>query len=139
MDNEIVEIKQLRFIDGSEVICEFLEEHEDEILIRFALKIERLEVSPTVAYHVLRPWMTHQTGPQNVISVNSYQILAIANPVDEVIDQYYKSLETDETQDQPVDDLDNFINEMSNFSEYGVSSDSAESNIISLSDRNKMN
>lgn len=128
-------LRQFRFIDGTEVICEIMSEDEDELIVRYALKAEKVDMSFSVSYYTFKSWMIYQTGAEDLISINPYHILSVCRPKGEVVDQYYKTLDlvnSEENEDKELDPISRLMNELEEYS------DSNHSNVISILDRNKL-
>lgn len=128
--------RQFRFVDGTEIICEVVDEDEDEIVIRYALKVEKVDMSFSVSYYTFKTWMVYQSKAEDLISINPYHILGVTHPKDEVLSQYYKTLELinseEEDPDEDPDSIESLLNKMKDHL------DSDHSNVISLVDRGKL-
>lgn len=90
-----MEIKQFKLNTGEEIVCQVIEWPEEdsyELILRNAMKIQPIMGNDGTVYYTLKSFLTGQISSDNLILLNSSQIVAEANPNDEVIDQYEKSL-----------------------------------------------
>jgi len=86
-------IKQARLSDGSEIICELIEEYEQEIIVRVPLKIVKIDLSYEKSIYTFKPYMTYTEFTDNFIALNWDHVIAIANPHKEILKQYVRAIE----------------------------------------------
>lgn len=85
-------IKQVRLSDGSEIICELIEEYEQEIIVRIPLKIVKIDLSHEKSIYTFKPYMTYTEFTDNFIALNFDHVIAIANPHKEILKQYVRAI-----------------------------------------------
>ena len=85
-------IKQARLSDGSEIICELIEEYEQEIIVRVPLKIVKIDLSYEKSIYTFKPYMTYTEFTDNFIALNWDHVIAIANPHKEILKQYVSAI-----------------------------------------------
>lgn len=90
---DINNIKQLKIADGSEIICEIMEELEEDIVVRGAFRIARVDVDQERSYYMFKPWMTYVERPDHFITINLYHLIAASVPSKEILDQYTNAIE----------------------------------------------
>lgn len=92
------ELKQFKLANNEEIICEVLEwptPDEASMVVRKAMKVIIMEsYSDGARYYAFRPWLVFQEDEikNNFQILNSYHIVAEANPSIKLKDQYYKFL-----------------------------------------------
>jgi hypothetical protein len=101
-------LKQIKFVNGEEIICELVEEYEEEIVVKNALKLSKVETSTYVTYYNFRPWMTMKNDVSDIILVNAYHMICAANPSDELGQQYIAALKSfyEDNDEEIEDDLE---------------------------------
>lgn len=90
---DINNIKQLKIADGSEIICEIMEELEEDIVVRGAFRIARVDLENERSYYMFKPWMTYVERPDHFITINLYHLIAASVPSKEILDQYTNAIE----------------------------------------------
>ena len=88
-------VKQIRFINGSEVLATILSWDEDTFIeINNALEMEPLEsdVDDHKAYYLLRPMISYTDDLGKSITVNPGAIMCLTDPSPTVLQQYESSL-----------------------------------------------
>ena len=93
----IENVKQIKMVNGDELICEILEELEDDLIVRYCLLIDKFrttnnEEEYTTTLYVLKPWMTYIEQKDEVITINAYHCMALSNPHVELLKQYETAL-----------------------------------------------
>lgn len=91
-------VKQLRLTDGSEIICEVVHEWDDYdddeeqegrgIVVRYALRIHRIDVDMHKSYYTFNPWMTYAEKSDHLVTLNPDHVLGATIPADAVMTQY---------------------------------------------------
>jgi hypothetical protein len=85
-------------VNGDEIICEILEELEDDLVVRYCLLIDKFRAQSndteqyTTTLYVLKPWMTYVEHKDEVITINAYHCMALSNPHTELLKQYELAL-----------------------------------------------
>ena len=127
-------IKQIKMADGSEVVCEIMEELEEDVVIRFPLKISRIDVDQERSYYLFKPWMTYVEKSDHYVTVNAYHMMAATIPSVEIMEQYETAIERIEK----IKKIEESVIEKAE--ENVLSHDSNYENIIKLTfaDRSKM-
>ncbi len=91
-------VKQIKMVNGDEIICEILEELEDDLVVRYCLLIDKFRAQSddteqyTATLYVLKPWMTYVEHKDEVITINAYHCMALSNPHTELLKQYELAL-----------------------------------------------
>jgi hypothetical protein len=91
-------VKQIKMVNGDEIICEILEELEDDLVVRYCLLIDKFRAQSddteqyTTTLYVLKPWMTYVEHKDEVITINAYHCMALSNPHTELLKQYELAL-----------------------------------------------
>tara|TARA_B100001057_G_scaffold450364_2_gene492373 strand:+ start:8723 stop:9151 length:429 start_codon:yes stop_codon:yes gene_type:complete len=91
-------VKQIKMVNGDEIICEILEELEDDLVVRYCLLIDKFRAQSddteqyTSTFYVLKPWMTYVEHKDEVITINAYHCMALSNPHTELLKQYELAL-----------------------------------------------
>ena len=88
-------VKQIRFINGSEIIASILTWEEGEFVqINNALEMEPLEsdIDDSKSYYLLRPMISYTDDLGKTISVNPSAIMCLTDPSPTVLQQYEASL-----------------------------------------------
>ena len=89
-------IKQLRLTDGSEIICEVVHEwdeyddfeEERGIIVRYALRIHKVDVDMYKSYYTFKPWMTYAEESDHLVTLNPDHVLGATIPAAAVMTQY---------------------------------------------------
>lgn len=92
-----MEMKQFKLTSGEEIIGQVIEWPEEdnlEIIAKNMMKIQPVMGADGSVYYTLRPFLTSQISSDNLILVNMSQIVAEANPSDEVVNQYKKVIQS---------------------------------------------
>jgi hypothetical protein len=92
-------VKQLKMANGDEVICEILEDLEDDLVVRYCLTIDKVSNVEASAqkmetFYVMRPWMTYIERNDELITLSKYHIMGAAEPNIELAEQYGSALKT---------------------------------------------
>lgn len=143
LDIEVGNLKQFKLVGGEEIICEILEDLEDDLIVRYALKIVKMEVALDRTYYMFKNWMVFQEKSGDTIALNKYQIVGIANPSITILKEYIsavkiilldKNKEEEEDENNPIEAFLRKMMEMNN--EDGGDS-GQPSNVISFRDRTR--
>ena len=115
-------VKHFKLSNGEEMLCDIVEELDDELIIRNALKIVRVEESLEKSYYIFKTWMIFQEDPNSVLSLNMFHVMGIATPAEELMEQYevaagtlFDEKEDDEresTIDETMERVKNLIKEL---------------------------
>ena len=90
---DIINVKQLKIADGSEIICEVMEELEEDIVVRGAFRIARVDLDNERSYYMFKPWMTYVEESDHFITINLYHLIAATVPSKDILDQYENAIE----------------------------------------------
>ena len=85
-------VKQLKLVTGDEVICEILEEDEHDIIIRNVLSIHFNALEDGSRMWTFKLFMCYQDDPDRFVLVKVDKIVAIANPIKELLQQYVSAI-----------------------------------------------
>jgi len=83
--------RQLKLGSGEEIICEIIQYADEEnaaMIIRAAFKILASERPDGFRYYALRPWMIYCEDMNQLLSVNSDQLIGETMPSEELLKQY---------------------------------------------------
>tara|TARA_B100001093_G_scaffold88811_2_gene80823 strand:+ start:439 stop:861 length:423 start_codon:yes stop_codon:yes gene_type:complete len=100
---DIERIKQIKMSSGDEILCEIVDITDDELIVRHALQICKIEIDANRSYGMLRPWISFQEKTQELISLNDMHILAIAVPSEDLISQFDKAITNKVDEDLDVE------------------------------------
>ena len=92
-----MDLRQFKLADGDEILCEVLEWHEEEdaLVIRKTLKLVMMDnMANGVRYYAFRPFMMYQMNPKAFQIINCQHIIAEASPTQDLINEYFNSLES---------------------------------------------
>jgi hypothetical protein len=81
-------IKQLKLVTGEEIIARIVEEDDHDVFLRNALTIQFRELDDGSRQYTFKLFMCYQDDPQRMIMTKMNSIIAVANPVEEMIRQY---------------------------------------------------
>lgn len=133
-------IKQFKFTNGDEIICEILsqEPEEDEMIVRYAFKITRIEGDEEISYYSFAPWMILKDKVEEPISINAYHIVAMCYPEKDMVTQYKQAisrfaLSSEESVTMGLNDAIDALNSI-----VGDLDDSDEDNILAFTPPNKL-
>jgi hypothetical protein len=136
-------IKQFKFANGDEVICELIssEPDEEEMICRYAFKLLKMETDPQVSYYSFRPWMTLKDEISEPISINSYHVVAMCQPSIDMLVQYKHAItrfqDEEESEVSSLSDAYEKLQELKGLLADDDWGDSAEfSNILDFPGRN---
>lgn len=87
------DIRQLKMVNGDEIICEVLEEHKSHFIVRNALKLTEKLTKENHKYFTFSSYMTYQDGLLQVIMLMTTHMMAFGIPTKEMIFQYDVALE----------------------------------------------
>ena len=90
---DINNVKQLKIADGSEIICEIMEELEEDIVVRGAFRIARVDLDNERSYYMFKPWMNYVEESDHFITINLYHLIAATVPSKDILDQYENAIE----------------------------------------------
>ena len=146
MDLEYDNLKQFKLADGDEIVCEVLEDLEDDIIIRYALKISKMDISFNRSYYIFKNWMTFQEESSDTMVLSKFHIVGAANPNDKLLKEYYSALEAlvsdEENPEVSAEEAVRDLLERMGLSRSRMSGlgddDSDRSNVISFVDRTKL-
>lgn len=81
-------IKQLKLVTGDEVIARIVEEDDHDVFLRNALGIQFRELEDGSRMYTFKLFMCYQDDSHRMIMMKRDSIVAVANPVTEMLDQY---------------------------------------------------
>lgn len=90
---DINNVKQMKIADGSEIICEVMEELEEDIVVRGAFRIARVDLDQERSYYMFKPWMTYVEESDHFITINLYHLIAATIPSKDILEQYENAVE----------------------------------------------
>lgn len=117
-------IKQLKLVNGEEVICEIIDEAPESFAVRNAYRLVERTTEDGYKYFTFRTFMVYQDTPLSVMLIMSDKIMGMAIPSDEMMHQYEMAIKEmfdfneSEEEDKILkategfeDELDDYINE----------------------------
>lgn len=100
------DIRQLKMVNGDEILCEVLEEHKGHFIVRNALKLTEKLTKENHKYFTFSSYMTYQDGLLQVIMLMTSHMMAFGVPTKEMIFQYDVALEQmDKLLNDPEEEL----------------------------------
>ena len=81
-------VKQIKISSGDEILCEIMDITDEELIIRHALQICKIEIDASRSYGMLKPWISFQEQTQELVSLNDMHIVAIATPSEDLIVEF---------------------------------------------------
>ena len=123
---DITNVKQLKIADGSEIICEVMEELEEDIVVRGAFRIAMVEMDNERSYYMFKPWMTYVEESDHFITINLYHLIAATVPSKDILDQYENAIEKIS---EAVSKRDENLDEMPE-EKLGLTNDSEVDNVL---------
>lgn len=90
-----MDLRQLKLVNNDEIICEAVEFHEEEdaLVIRKALKLIMVSSENGMRYYAFRPFMMYQLDEKSFQIVNCAHIISEASPSEDLVSEYFSSLE----------------------------------------------
>ena len=135
-------LKQFKLVDGDEIVCEVLEDLEDDIIIRYALKIVKVDISLGSAYYIFKNWMTFQEKTTDTVALSKFHIMGMAVPTEVLLKEYYSAVESiNSYQDESTTEKDviyDLLEKLGLATTKPLSGDSSGANVISFIDRTKL-
>lgn len=119
-------IKQIRLSSGEEIVCEVVENLEEELIVRYAFSIVKFDASIDLTYYMFKPFMVYQDSPLGLVIISVFHIMAIATPTQKMLDQYTYAVETLKKEEDSAEDT-----------QISYAFDSGSSNVIRF-DRSKI-
>lgn len=93
MTYDVKKIKQLKLVSGEEIICEIIEETDDDLIVRAPLAIQFHTNDDSTRMWTFRLFMCYQDDPERFVLVKIDKIMGIANPIHELVKQYIRGVE----------------------------------------------
>ena len=98
-EGEELNIQQIRFSNGTEVLANIILWQDDELIeANCILEIDRrtydndFDVEENKSYYVLKPWISYIDDMHKMSVINPVSILSVTTPAPIVVDQYTTSL-----------------------------------------------
>lgn len=88
MHYDIKKIKQLKLVSGEEIICEIIEETEEDLIVRAPLTIQFHQNPDATRLWTFRLFMCYQDDPDRFVLIKVDKIMGIGNPIHELVKQY---------------------------------------------------
>jgi hypothetical protein len=85
---DIKKIKQLKMVTGEEVLCEIIEETDEDLIVRAPLGIQFHTSETGTRIWTFRLFMCYQDDVDRFVLIKVDKIMGIANPIDELVKQY---------------------------------------------------
>ena len=108
-------IKQIKISSGDEILCEIIDITDEELIVRNALQICKIEIDANRSYGMLKPWISFQENTQELVSLNDMHIVAIASPSEDLIKQFGNAIKNNGTDEDDEDfDVDTWMERLYN-------------------------
>lgn len=104
---DIKRVKQLKLVTGEEIVCEIIEEDENDVIIRNALAIQFHYLEDGSRMWTFKYFMCYQDNPERFILLKVDKIVSIANPSEGLVKQYILATEEMLGDDQ-ITEVDSF-------------------------------
>jgi len=92
-----MELRQFKFANSDEVICEVLEwnsEDDDLIVVRKAMKIVTMDDPESeLRYYTFKPWISMNNDPDMIQTVNAYHVVSENIPSKVAVETYNEIVE----------------------------------------------
>jgi len=108
MTYDLTRVKQLKLVTGEEVICEVVDEDEEDIIVRNALTIQFHITEEGTKMWTFKYFMCYQDDPDRFVLIKPDKIVAVAKPITDLLKQYISGLEAmidfgEETEVDPME------------------------------------
>lgn len=113
-------LKQFKLTNNDEIICEVVEDADDSIVVRKALKINSAEdFENNVRYYSFRPWVSFQDDPAELSVLNVGHIIGESLPSQTLVVHYAAAVREVELarKDKRQLNLDDIVDQMSEMDE----------------------
>jgi hypothetical protein len=103
-----MDIRQFKLANDEEIICEIVEYHDegDAIVIRKSLRLVSMDnLAQGTRYYAFRPFMMFQMKPGAFQVLSGAHIVAECEPHDEMVNEYFKSLEQFMKEEDDIDNV----------------------------------
>jgi hypothetical protein len=87
--------RQFKLTTGEEIVCfvvQFNDEHDDNIVVKNAMKLNMYENQVGDKYFSFRPWMVYQEGEEELLVLNSLHVVSIAIPHAPILNEYSRAV-----------------------------------------------
>ena len=81
-------VKQLKLVTGEEVIAKIVEEDDQDVFIRNAMTIQFANTPDGNRMYTFKLFFCYQDDPERLIMLKMDKIVAVANPIEEMVEQY---------------------------------------------------
>lgn len=133
---------QFKLATGEEVLAEIVSEPEDgddNIVVRKAMVLIKVEADGGYRYYSFRPWMTYQTNETQLQLLNSYHIIGESKPHKVLLEQYFKALEIEAEKNIDPDtdelDIDSILNQIIQDGDENQLDSDNPSNVVSFNNK----
>ena len=136
-------VTQFRLSNGDEIICEVIDEPTGDdvnLVVRNAMQIVVMDVSPNTRFFSFRPWMVYQLDSNYMQLLNYTHIVGEAKPDPMMQEQYTKAITIEQSSKRETrSDIDKRLQEVMDELD-GIERDSSNSNVIQFSfvDKDKL-
>ena len=103
-----MDIRQFKLANDEEIVCEVVDYHDDDdaLVIRKSLRLVSMDnLAQGTRYYAFRPFMMYQLKKDCFQVLSGQHIIAECHPQQELIDQYFKSLEQFLNEDDDIDNV----------------------------------
>ena len=110
-------IRQMKLVTGEEIICEIIDFEDDDgsaIVIRNPVSIDSINRPDGTRIHILQAWMIYQFGDEVFQTLNADMVVAEASPANEVLEEYYRKIKSENDEDASEEEVEAYINKLKN-------------------------
>lgn len=87
------DIRQIRMSSGAELICEVLEEQQNNMVVSNVLQLNMKVGEDSYRYFVFNPYMINQEDPTSALMLMIHHVEAFAIPSDFMKEEYISALQ----------------------------------------------
>ena len=93
------DLRQLKLASGEEIVCEIFQWNDQnidlEIVVRKAMRLVMQETmdGTAIKYYSFRPWMVYQESQDDLLIINTNNVVGIAFPPETLIVQYMEAVD----------------------------------------------
>ena len=99
MISENADLRQFKLSSGEELVCEIVQWNEDnienlEVVVRKAMRLVMQETTDGsgVKFYSFRPWMVYQENEDDLLIINTNNIVGIGFPPETLVVQYVEAV-----------------------------------------------
>ena len=109
MTYDLTRVKQIKLVTGEEVICEVVDEDDEDIIVRNALTIQFQLTDDGIKMWTFKYFMCYQDDPDRFLLIKPDKIVSVASPVNELLKQYVNGLEVMLDYEDEPDPIERYV------------------------------